>query len=231
MDEVNICKALSCESRWKILKILAISNLSIEEISKEIKLSPMTVRHHLVELEKAGLIQRNETTSKLMGRPKSIYSLNQNEFVISFPKRNYKLLHQILIRSLSNYFVNKSELYDFLILTSKEFTKEFLNQFQEEGKIVIWDLKNVKEKLILNGLSEYGGLPEIVEEGDNYLKYRLYQCPFSITENPLIKTICDAFQHTFLSEVEKLVGGIKINVLKTIPDGSPFCEFEIVKKR
>ena len=124
MDEINICKALSCSSRWKILKTLSTSDSSIEEIAKNVNLSPMTVRHHVTELEKAGIIVKKETPSSLLGRPKSVYSLKEDELIIGFPNRNYKLFRKSFLKTLTMYFNNKNELYEFLVLFSKEFIEE-----------------------------------------------------------------------------------------------------------
>lgn len=57
-------KALSAETRLKILKTLAKQKKMPSELSREIGVSPSTVVGHLQNLESAGLIRRVETGHK-----------------------------------------------------------------------------------------------------------------------------------------------------------------------
>ena len=57
-------KAISAETRLKILKTLAKQKKMPSELSREIGISPSTVVGHLQNLESAGLVQRVETGHK-----------------------------------------------------------------------------------------------------------------------------------------------------------------------
>lgn len=57
-------KALSAETRIRILKILRGSRRIAADISKEIGLAPSTVNEHLKLMEEAGLVRKNETGHK-----------------------------------------------------------------------------------------------------------------------------------------------------------------------
>lgn len=57
-------KALSAETRIRILKILRNSRRIAADISKEIGLAPSTVNEHLKLMEEAGLVRKNETGHK-----------------------------------------------------------------------------------------------------------------------------------------------------------------------
>lgn len=63
IDHATI-KALSVETRRKILKTLAQQKKMPSELSREIGLSPSTVIGHLQNLESAGLVRRVETGHK-----------------------------------------------------------------------------------------------------------------------------------------------------------------------
>ncbi|MBU4246225.1 MAG: winged helix-turn-helix domain-containing protein [Nanoarchaeota archaeon] len=60
----NTIKALSAETRLKILKTLAKQKKMPSELSREIGVSPSTVVGHLQNLESAGLVKRVETGHK-----------------------------------------------------------------------------------------------------------------------------------------------------------------------
>lgn len=63
IDRATI-KALSAETRLKILKTLAKQKKMPSELSREIGLAPSTVVGHLQNLESAGLVKRVETGHK-----------------------------------------------------------------------------------------------------------------------------------------------------------------------
>lgn len=57
-------KALSAETRVRILKILNVNRRIAADISKEIGLAPSTVNEHLKTMENAGLVKKNDTGHK-----------------------------------------------------------------------------------------------------------------------------------------------------------------------
>lgn len=66
MEEIDrsTIKALSAETRLKILKLLSEHRATGADISRLLGLSPSTVNEHLKKLEAAGLILRRETGHK-----------------------------------------------------------------------------------------------------------------------------------------------------------------------
>lgn len=60
MGNKNLFKALSSESRIKIIKKLLNKKLHVSELSRELKLSKPVVSRHVKILEKAGLINRKK---------------------------------------------------------------------------------------------------------------------------------------------------------------------------
>ncbi len=57
-------KALSAETRIRILKILNGNRKIAAEISKELELAPSTVNEHLKIMEESGLLRKNDTGHK-----------------------------------------------------------------------------------------------------------------------------------------------------------------------
>lgn len=62
--DVATLKALSADSRLKILKLLSGHRATGADISKRLGLSPSTVNEHLKKLESSGLITRIESGNK-----------------------------------------------------------------------------------------------------------------------------------------------------------------------
>lgn len=65
------------ETRRKIFSLIAEkSQLSVDQIARELNISPMTVRHHLGVLQQDGLVEgHSQKGRRCVGRPRYVYSL------------------------------------------------------------------------------------------------------------------------------------------------------------
>jgi len=90
IDKTKILKALSAETRMKILKILAEGERTPSFIEKKIGKSPSTIVEHLEKLREAGLVEKVEKD----GRKFVFYKLSEKgrEIVSSRPRFTILLL-------------------------------------------------------------------------------------------------------------------------------------------
>lgn len=70
-DPVLFAKAISDETRQKIMNICCCASLSVNEIVEKLDVSQPTVSHHLAILREAGLVTTREKGKQIF------YSLNQ----------------------------------------------------------------------------------------------------------------------------------------------------------
>lgn len=70
-DPVLFAKAVSDETRQKIMKLTCCASLSVSEIVDKLDVSQPTVSHHLAVLREAGLVTAREEGKQ------TYYSLNQ----------------------------------------------------------------------------------------------------------------------------------------------------------
>jgi ArsR family transcriptional regulator len=70
-DPVLFAKAISDETRQKIMQICCCDSLSVNEIVEKLEVSQPTVSHHLAILREAGLVAAREEGKQ------TFYSLNQ----------------------------------------------------------------------------------------------------------------------------------------------------------
>jgi ArsR family transcriptional regulator, arsenate/arsenite/antimonite-responsive transcriptional repressor len=73
-DSVLFAKAISDETRQKIMKLVCCQRLSVNEIYEKMNVSQPTISHHLAILREAGLVTVQEEGKQ------SFYSLNQERF-------------------------------------------------------------------------------------------------------------------------------------------------------
>jgi ArsR family transcriptional regulator len=75
-DPVLFAKAISDETRQKIMKLTCCDTLSVNEIVEKLEVSQPTVSHHLAILRDAGLVTIREEGKQ------TFYSLNQENIAI-----------------------------------------------------------------------------------------------------------------------------------------------------
>lgn len=75
-DPVLFAKAISDETRQKIMKLVCCTSLSVSEIVEQLEVSQPTVSHHLAILRDAGLVSIREEGKQ------TYYSLNQENIAV-----------------------------------------------------------------------------------------------------------------------------------------------------
>jgi len=75
-DPVLFAKAISDETRQKIMKLVCCASLSVNEIVEKLEVSQPTVSHHLAILREADLVVAREEGKQ------TFYSLNQANIAI-----------------------------------------------------------------------------------------------------------------------------------------------------
>lgn len=226
MSIVDKFKALSCESRFKIYQMLLRKNLAVEDIADVTKLKPITVRHHISELERSGLITKSNLRIGFAGRPKIVYGVNPGALDISLTGKNYLELQETFFNSVDKYFKGKSEITDFYVFLGRQLARNFLKDF-ENSNISSWGLNQIKEEIFCKGLQNYGPQPEMIEEDDKHFTFRIYSCPFLETSLTLFEPICNKLSSAYVPELARLIGAVTLEALHRRTKTEPYCEFKV----
>ena len=197
MDEVEAYQALASKSRLQILKLLYKKPLSIKEISKRIGLQPITVRHHLQSLEEAGFVESYEERTGTIGRPKVYYRIAKNKMrPVSFPKRRYLTLSNFLITTM-RFLLGLDRTKRILRKVGMEMGENTVKELALENEVREWSLKSYKDVFINKYLKEAGAEPEIIEDTDEKIVYRLHNCVFFELAVRMTEMICDVIHEGF----------------------------------
>ena len=224
MDEVEAYQALASKSRLQILRTLYKKSLSIEEISKEIGLQPITVRHHLQSLEEAGFVESYEERTGTIGRPKVYYRISKKIRTVSFPKRRYLTLSNFLITTM-RFLLGSERTKRILRKVGAEMGENTVRELELENGIREWSLKNYRDVFINKYLKEAGAEPEIMEANDEKIVYRLHNCVFFELAIKMTEMICDIVHEGFHEGISNAMGKkMKIRRLSCMGKGDPYCE-------
>ncbi len=200
------------QTKDKIIMLLKkTGGLTADELSREIGITPMGVRQHLIALERKNIINY-ETKKHGIGRPVFVYKLTDSADDI-FPK-SYPGFALDLLSDL--------EAMDGRAKIEALFEKRKERLLKERGKLLSRHDFHAKIRALSNLFEEEGYFVELKDEGQ-YYALNLYNCPLS--------RISNRYREACNSEVElvsELLGKTAV-VEKAVPIGDTFCSVQIPK--
>jgi len=197
-------------TRRQILDILKKrGRATLEELSREVGLSPVTVRVHLSVLQRDDLVNVEEVRGKV-GRPYFVYSLSDDAEEL-FPKR-YHLLANRLLSGLNDR-LSAAALQDLLSHIATKWADEHAHRLAGKGLA-----ERVAEVARIR--TDEGAMAEWEKVDGGYL-LRQYNCP-----NLLVSQA-----HTYACAVEEeyiaRMLGVPATHTETIGRGSRLCSYLI----
>ncbi|MGI5835417.1 MAG: helix-turn-helix transcriptional regulator [Chloroflexota bacterium] len=195
-------------TRRQILDILKMrGRATLEELSKEVGLSPVTVRVHLSVLQRDDLVNVEEVRGKV-GRPYFVYSLSEDAEEL-FPKR-YHLLANRLLNGLNDK-LPPEVLQDVLSHVAVEWASEHDHRLAGKGLA-----ERVAEVARIR--TDEGAMAEWEKVDGGYL-LRQYNCP-----NLLVS---QAHSYACALEEEYIARMLRVSVTHTesIGRGSRLCSY------
>jgi len=141
-------------TREKVLHALAASQTAtISQLAEQVAVNPITIRHHLNNLEAENLITRSEIRHGV-GRPRMVYRLTEQgakRFPVSFQRLSENLLGAIKTlygpdasrKALEIVGMQMAEDYlaDLPTGSTEETLKEFARKMALEGFQIQWELR------------------------------------------------------------------------------------------
>ncbi len=195
-----------------LLYLKKTGGMTTEELSKELNITPMGIRQHLLALERKGLVEY-EAKRHGIGRPGYIYKITEKADTL-FPKHYDKFILQIFEE------IEKREGKKKIAHLFKWRKETLLKNFQAS----INGSKDTREKLLtLAGILEKDGyLVEFVEDNNSY-QLRQYNCPISMISKKYresCKTELDFYKELIGNDVKRIA---------CISEGSPACIYSVPK--
>jgi len=156
-EDILILKALSDESRIKIIDALLKKEQYVEALSEMLDLKPPTVSHHLKKLVQAGIVT---------SRKDQYYTL-------------FSVNKKVLNRSLLSFVNIEADEVESQKQKLEAYEKKILSNFIKYGKLVTIPVQLKKRIIILRKLAEefeHGQLYEEKEVNDILSKYHEDYC-------------------------------------------------------
>lgn len=226
--EVSVCGALATGSRWNILRSISTRSKSVDEISQEVGLAPITVRHHLQVLTQAGLAEEdNARISRKVGRPQFRYRVASSPVNITFPKRNYLYLSDFLINAL---ILKSGEdgTRKFFVEVGRGVGKGVVDEVAMKAGIADWTPQLVQELLVKGTFEEFGAGPELIRVTESEVNFAEHNCIFQELAVKYPNVVCDGLDDGFHAGIDEALGsGVRTEKLRCRGHGDPFCQYAI----
>ncbi|NWF99296.1 MAG: transcriptional regulator [Nitrospirae bacterium] len=200
-------------TREKIILLLKKRGpLAIEELSKELNITSMGIRQHLLSLERRGLIEYI-TKRQGIGRPAFLYKLSEKANDL-FPKEYDKLILNLF------HDIEKNEGREKI----DEIFKWRKNRIIKEVKEIIGDKKNLPERVLaMRDILENEGYFAELNDSNNHYTLKLYNCPIYKLAS-IYKEVCKHDLQMFKELISK-----DLTRQECIIDGHPSCTYIIPK--
>jgi predicted ArsR family transcriptional regulator len=200
-------------TREKIIMLLKKNGpMPIEDLSKELKITSMGIRQHLLSLERKGLIDY-VTRKQGIGRPAFLYKLTDTADNL-FPKA----YHSFIIDTLRD--IERNEGRDKV----DELFKWRRIRLIKDTKDIFSDKENLDEKVYgLKDMLETKGYLVELDESDNAFTLKEFNCP--------IFHVASEFKEACKHELQfyKEVLGRDVKRHECMSDGNISCTYSIPK--
>lgn len=76
---IEVFKAVSVRTRLRIAELLSVRPMSVDDLSQELRIKPITVRHHINVLRRNGIVDEiQEESYGKVGRPLSLFKITES---------------------------------------------------------------------------------------------------------------------------------------------------------
>ena len=227
MSAIEQGKALSSRSRLKILDLLSRRPMSVEELSQEVSLKTITVRHHLNMLKRVGLVEESGEERRKIGRPVARYQATQKPVSIQYPTRQYELLSETLVRALIEA-LGREKAGHALKKIGRNLGERLAKEITEQRGVTRWNMDAFKKYIVEEHLAELGAIPEIVSYDSKEVQFRMHNCIFRELALKYPDLVCEKLDEGLM---ETLLGGTvgraHVDQTKCVAHRDKFCEYVI----
>jgi predicted ArsR family transcriptional regulator len=201
---------MTSSTRDMILRVIRTEgSCTVKGLAEHVGISPVSVRHHIAQLQADGLIAATEVRHGV-GRPHHTFSLTEEALEL-FPSRYFRLISRLITELKSSMSPDKVEALFSQMVTSiaEEFTEEIRHLSLDQRLNRLMDLLT-KE-----------GFDASYEKDNDQITIRLYSCPYYhlVQQHPEVDRIDQLLIAKALS--------LPIERVHCLLDGDSHCAYSI----
>ncbi|MFA5862002.1 MAG: helix-turn-helix domain-containing protein [Candidatus Thermoplasmatota archaeon] len=224
-DDAEAFSALASGVRLDILKSLSGRSKTIPELSRELDLHRLTLRHHLALLLREGLVEQVSPRHEgKAGRPPVAYKISPRTHMAGYPPRHFEIVAEAALTSLTDA-LGESAAREQLRRRGKVMGKAMIDGVAAQQQLTEWTPAKFEE-LVLGGLFQGFGIPnEVLSSSTDQIHYRSFGCPFLEIAEKMPTSVCDGLDEGFHDGVDEALGGVHTTRLACMGHGEAYCEY------
>lgn len=199
----NIYTALSSPVRRRIIEFLSRQGpRELKDVARAVGLREITARHHLMVMERAGLVSSVEHHSGLPGRPRLLFEVSGEHHELSLPRRQYQVLSEHLIDALIATG-GKAHAVEVLRSVGTKIGQGLVAQaLRQAGKKSL--KPEVVETYIVPQLDEFGSAAQVIERTGASIQIRVNNCVFFELAKKHHDVVCAGHEALFQAIAEAM---------------------------
>ncbi|MFQ5712043.1 MAG: helix-turn-helix transcriptional regulator [Candidatus Geothermarchaeales archaeon] len=223
-EEVEYSRAFSTDRRLKIVELLSIQSLTVNELAERLSLKPITVRHHIRALEGVGAVKGVLKASKGRGRPAKEYRVTEKLISLEFPKRQYHYLADVLLQTFIQA-LGEERVTQMLNDMGHEMGKKIVGGLEEQHHVEKWDLELFKNYVVDGFLKQMGTQPELIKVKEDEIRLRIHNCVFLEVVKKYPDVMCAADEKIWDGIMESMGMKMRSKMVKCMGHRDPYCEY------
>lgn len=225
----NIYTALSSPVRRRIVEFLSREGpRELKDIAAAVGLREITARHHLMVMERAGLVSSVEHHSGLPGRPRLLFEVTGEHHDLSLPRRQYQLLSEHLIEELIS-MGGKARAAEVMRSVGAKIGKGLVAQaLKQAGKKSL--KPDIVETYIVPQLDEFGSAAQVLDRTGASMQIRVNNCVFFELAKKHHDIVCAGHEALF-EAIAEAMGNYEVRQTSCMACGAASCVTCIERNR
>ncbi len=226
---LKITNVLSDPTRYYIYNYISTRHqeVTVQEIAGKFNIHPNVARLHLTKLEDVNMLVSQTRKTGKGGRPSRLYRLSDDVIQLHFPYRDYQLLSNIAIETMSSLGeVGQKALYE----TGRKFGTELIQQELAKNMQSVEGLSFDEKLNIIKTASMIAGLsPDFqVNEDKTKVHFQVFNCPFKEVAQNHMENVCEMHIQFLKGMFEALFSDIELIEGDNMLKGCQSCTYKAV---
>lgn len=226
---LKITNVLSDPTRYYIYNYISTRHqeVTVQEIAGQFNIHPNVARLHLTKLEDVNMLVSQTRKTGKGGRPSRLYRLSDDVIQLHFPYRDYQLLSNIAIETMSSLGeVGQKALYE----TGRKFGTELIQQELAKNMQSVEGLSFDEKLNIIKTASMIAGLsPDFqVNEDKTKVHFQVFNCPFKEVAQDHMENVCEMHIQFLKGMFEALFSDIDLIEEDNMLKGCQSCTYKAV---
>lgn len=225
MDEAETFAALASGVRLDIIKSVSERPKTVLELTKELHIHRLTVRHHLDLLLRERLVEQvSPKRDGKAGRPAVMYAAARHARVTGFPPRHFEIVAEVALKTMIDAFGEDVAL-DQLRTRGRMMGQGMIDAVAAAANVRTWTPAAFQDLVLRGAFKDFGIASDVLACTDTEVHYRSFGCPFLELAQKMPTPVCDGLDLGFHDGLDAALGAVHTTRRACMGHGDDYCEY------